>query len=380
MTGRTARTALRTARTGRGWSQSEASAELRALSLRRGGPDTSAASLKTQLSRWENGHAVPDSASRALLTELYGRTADELGLLPPEPHGGHGADRLRAALAAASAVDSGTLRLWGEQLALVRRLDDELGAAGSHGLVGALVDQLTRALDHTVTGPERVALARLLCPAAVLAGAQALDRGDPESAWRHLGVARAAAVESGSATDLAFAIAGRCEVLGEIGMAGAALDLLGGTGPLDVPAARIRLAAARAAGHAAVGNAHDALRALDEADRTHPLVDIPPVVDAVHRPDGPVIELVDLHRWRGHTLATLDDPTALLPLQSALAAHPRSARHRASVHADLARTLATAGRSADSEAHARAARGLAMRIGSVRVTSRLDDRPAGGPR
>lgn len=349
------------------------------MALRRGGPEASAASLKTQLSRWENGHAVPDPASRELLTELYGRTPDELGLLPPAPHGVHGADRLRAALAAAAAVDGGTLRLWEEQLVLARRLDDELGAAGSDGLVGALVDHLTRALDHTVTGPGRDALARMLCPAAVLAGAQALDRGDPESAWQHHGAARAAAVESGSPTDLAVAIAGQCEVLGEIGMAGAALDLLGGTGPADTPTARSRLAAARAAGHAAVGNVHDAHRALDEADRALPVIDTLPVVDAVHRPDAPVIELVDLHRWRGHTLATLNDPTAIQALESALAAHPRSARHRALVHADLARALTTVGRSEDAEAHARTARGLAMRIGSVRVTSRLDHRSSGGP-
>src|ERR1700719_4557115 len=39
----------------------------------------SAASLKIQLSRWENGHVTPDHYYRGLLCELYGSTPGELG-------------------------------------------------------------------------------------------------------------------------------------------------------------------------------------------------------------------------------------------------------------------------------------------------------------
>lgn len=39
----------------------------------------SPASLKTQLSRWENG-TVPEEPYRTLLTELYGRDLAELGI------------------------------------------------------------------------------------------------------------------------------------------------------------------------------------------------------------------------------------------------------------------------------------------------------------
>ncbi len=358
--------ALRAARTERGWSQAEAGAKLRALALRRRGPAASAASsssLKTQLSRWENGHATPEAEYRELLTELYDRTATELGLMPAVPEESGGADRLRAALAAASALDDGSFRLWEEQLALVQRLDDELGAAGSGGLVGALVAHVAHALDHAVAARRRIDLARILGPAAVLAGTQALDQCDPDAAWRHHCTARSAALESASPADLAVAIAGQCDVLGDIGMTDAALDLLAGE-PAP-PAVRCRLAAARAATHAVAGNAPDAHRALDEAERALP------VVDAVHRPDGPAIELSDLHRWRGHTLTTLHDPAAIQPLESALAARPRSARHRAWLHADLAHTLSAAGRPEDAAEHACAARGLATRIGSVRVIARL---------
>lgn len=347
--------------------------------MRRGGPEASAASLKTQLSRWENGHAVPDAVYRELLAELYDRTAHELGLVSSVPERGDGADRLRAALVSAASSADATLRLWEEQLALAHRLDDEMGAAGAEGVVGALVDHLTHALDHTVAAEERVALAGMLCSAAVLAGAQSLDRGDPEAAWRHHVVARAAAAESRSPTHHALAIAGQCEVLGEIGMAEAALQLLGGDNPADQPAARARLAAARAAGHAALGNGHDARRALDDATRALDGAGYaPPVVDVVRGRDAPEIELVDLHRWRGHALAALRDPAAVEPLRDALDARLRSIRHRALVHADLARALASAGRAGDAAQHASAARRLAMRIGSVRVPSLLDTLPPGG--
>ena len=51
----------------------------------------SAASLKTQLSRWENGHVTPDYY-QALLCELFGATPGELGFgiqeLPSGPREG----------------------------------------------------------------------------------------------------------------------------------------------------------------------------------------------------------------------------------------------------------------------------------------------------
>src|SRR3954467_548841 len=67
----------------------------------------SPASLKTKLSRWENGHeAVGLPEYRRLFREIYGRTDAELGF-PPDygPHGEHDrADELRARLAAARTV------------------------------------------------------------------------------------------------------------------------------------------------------------------------------------------------------------------------------------------------------------------------------------
>ncbi|MEJ2888329.1 helix-turn-helix transcriptional regulator [Actinomycetospora aeridis] len=70
---------LRDARRERGWSQTTAVARLRELAERGEVDVASAASLKTQLSRWENG-TVPDEPYRTLLAELYDSELGELGV------------------------------------------------------------------------------------------------------------------------------------------------------------------------------------------------------------------------------------------------------------------------------------------------------------
>jgi transcriptional regulator with XRE-family HTH domain len=399
------RVALRRARTERGWSQADAARELRDLARGRDGPDATAASLKTQLSRWENGHAVPEPEYRHLLGELYARTPEELGLRPegssaePTARG-----RLQAELAAAAAVDDEVLALWAGQLDLARRLDDELGAAGAGELVRAQVEQLRRTMEHTLPGHGRAAVAIVLADTAELAGRQALDQGDPEEAWSRYSTARAAALESGSPLALVHALAGQAEVLGEVDDADAAVRLLRDVSPPGPAAARVRLAAALGAAHAAAGDAAAAHREFDRAALTARHLPSPaalpdprpPGPRAPHlrpspeppsdhvRPDvtrpGVQVEVADLHRRRGHALAALRDPAAVEPLEGALVAPvPLSVRHRAAVHADLAVALGTAGRPAEATEHAEAARRLAERIGSRRIAARLARRSGNTP-
>jgi transcriptional regulator with XRE-family HTH domain len=357
-------TGLRAARAARGWSQSEAARELVALARTRGAPVAGAASLKTLLSRWENGHAVPEPQYRALLGELYGRTPAELGVpdrpAPPEVEGA--AARLRAALAAADAVDGGALALWHEQLHVASRLDDELGVAGAGELVRALVEQLDEIVRHAVARTRRAAVAAVLAPAAVLAGAQELDRTRPDLAWRRYDRARHAAAEAELPAVVADAAAGAAGVLVDVGEPATAVTLLDDLEPRLPAPVRSRLAGARAVAAAALGDADGARRAIAAAG------------GAAARPDTAApalaVELADLHRWHGHALAVLGDPAAADPLRRALAGPPRSARHRAAVHADLALTLTT-GHPEEAAGHARAARDLAARIGSTRTEARL---------
>ncbi len=73
-------TPMRAARLSRGWSQLRVVVQLEALGAGRGLPIPSRASLKTQLSRWENGHVTPHEPYSSLLAEIYELTTAELGL------------------------------------------------------------------------------------------------------------------------------------------------------------------------------------------------------------------------------------------------------------------------------------------------------------
>ena len=80
---------LRDARRDRGWSQTAAVTRLRELAEAGRVDVASAASLKTQLSRWENG-TVPEEPYRTLLAELYGRELADLGIdVTPHWERGH---------------------------------------------------------------------------------------------------------------------------------------------------------------------------------------------------------------------------------------------------------------------------------------------------
>lgn len=372
MTERDTPVGLRAARLARGWSQAEAAREIATMARSRGAPVAAAASLKTLLSRWENGHSLPEQQYRQLLADLYGRSVAELGLAPADPPGPRPAEQLTAALAAAEAVQRDGVRLWRQQLELARALDDELGVAGAGGLVEAQVEQLAGTLVHTVPRPARSELAELLAEAAVLSGTQALDRTRHDHAWRRFDQARTAAREADLPTAGAAAVAGQAELLVDVGEPGAAVLLLQESDPGRARGAQARLDAALAMAQAAAGEAAASRRAMGSAARRLQL----PRTDRVERATGPPVELADLHRWHGRVLVTLGDPGAVGPLQQALAAAPRSTRHRAAIHADLAITL-RAHRPEEAAAHADTARKLAVGIGSERIPARLTSRPPG---
>jgi transcriptional regulator with XRE-family HTH domain len=361
-------TQLRAARTARGWSQSDAARELAALGRVRGLPTAAPASLKSLLSRWENGHAVPEPQYRSLLEELYDRAPAELGFAGPadERDAPTAPARVLRAVAAAAAVHGGVLDLWWEQLAVASRLDDELGAAGAGELVRAQVEQLDETLIHTLAATARAEVAAVLTVASALAGAQALDRGRHDEAWRRYDRARSAAQEAGLPVAVAVAVAGQAAVLVDAGEPTVATTLLDGAAPGPSAAAQVRLDAARALAMAAAGAGAAARGAIAAAERGLRRSR----VDVVTGRGSPAVELADLHRWHGRALVVLGDAGAVAPLEQALAARPRSARHRAAVHADLALALA-ADRPEEAAEHARTSRELAMSIGSTRITARL---------
>jgi transcriptional regulator with XRE-family HTH domain len=87
-------TPLQAARRARGWSQPRMAYELGRLAQQKKISIATAASLKTEISRWENGHITPDFY-KPLLCELFKSTPGELGFtgqeLPSDPSGAYGA-------------------------------------------------------------------------------------------------------------------------------------------------------------------------------------------------------------------------------------------------------------------------------------------------
>src|SRR5580658_3035396 len=76
-------TPLKAARLAAGWSQPRLAHELRKLAQRKRIGVASASSLKTQISRWENGHVTP-VFYQPLICELFRSTPDELGFTRQE--------------------------------------------------------------------------------------------------------------------------------------------------------------------------------------------------------------------------------------------------------------------------------------------------------
>src|SRR3954451_17240286 len=73
------RTKLQAARRAEGWSQARLMMLMKAMAPQANVRLPSDASLKTELSRWENGHKTPEPCYRKLFRIIYGLTDEELG-------------------------------------------------------------------------------------------------------------------------------------------------------------------------------------------------------------------------------------------------------------------------------------------------------------
>jgi transcriptional regulator with XRE-family HTH domain len=168
-------TSLRAARDAQGWSQAVAARALAGLARERGVLVASAASLKTLLSRWENGHATPEAPYRTLLEELYAASGVDLTPPAPAPHPAGPVARLRARLAAAAAVDADVVALWHAQLDGAATGRPARRCRSSRGAVRVLVEQLESVLPHLPDPDRHRPVATLLARACLLAGTRALD-------------------------------------------------------------------------------------------------------------------------------------------------------------------------------------------------------------
>lgn len=332
-------------------------------------PIANKASLKTKLSRWENGKEQPSQIYRRLFREVYGRTNAELGF-PDEPEEDPEAAELRSRLAMARSVDLETVVVFRHQVDHARHIDRRFGALTQLDTLRTQIDQVQQLLAYRA-GPQRPALARALVEASTLAGWQALDRAALGQAWTHYERAKTAARETESPALLAHATAEQAFVLIDLDETTAAVDQLayartitnGGTTPL----LGAWLAAAHGETLAAVGHADHARRAFDTASGLLPADPIDPAL--------PFLFLADSHlaRWRGNALARVGAPDAIDQLTDALDRLPADfVRARTGLLVDLAYAHAAAGDRDAALTYAQQARRLAAQIKSDRQQRRLN--------
>jgi tetratricopeptide (TPR) repeat protein len=330
----------------------------------------SPASLKTKLSRWENGHEQVGLAEyRRLFRDIYGRTNEELGF-PPDTDDDE-AEELIAQLTIARTVDARTVELFQQQVEQARHVDRQFGGVTvldqlRHGIV-----QIENLLGYSTLRGQREALAAVLTEASALAGWEALDRNAIRQAWDHHERAKTSAREANSPVLLAHATAQQAFILIDLGQLDHAIDQLAEARAIarDGAPALLRawLAAAHGEGHAAAGHRDEALRAFDTAGGLLPTDPADPSL--------PFLFLAGAHldRWRGHALSKLGEPDAVDQLTDALPRMPAEfTRSRTSMLVDLAYAYAAAGDRDAAVEHARQAKRLGTQIKSDRQLRRLN--------
>ncbi|WP_345610445.1 tetratricopeptide repeat protein [Pseudonocardia adelaidensis] len=326
-------------------------------------------SLKTKLSRWENGHeSVGLPEYRRLFREIYGRTNAELGF--PDERTDRPADELRDRIAVARMVDSATVAALHGQIEQARVLDRQFGGVHHLDQLRHQIAHMQELLAHLPAVGQRAALAGALTEASALAGWQALDREDHTQAWAHHERAKQAAREAGSPLLLAHATAQKTVILLALDDTAPAVDQaayarsIATGGPALM---RAWLAAKHGETLAAAGDRDAALRAFDDA---YGLLPADPVDPAL-----PFLFLGGAHldRWRGNALALVGDAEALDQLTAALARLPPTwARARSRLLVDLAYAHAAAGDRDAALGRAREARAIARQISSDHQLRRLD--------
>ena len=356
---------LKAARARLGWSQAAAMRRFQDAVTRHGAAAPSGASLKRMFAYWEAGErAVTVPAYRLAFVDIYGAPPEVLGFAPPDDSGRMA--ELRCSPFELVSVDADLVALFESQTQYLRVLDRRLGSAVKAALAESHVAQIDSVL-HRCVGPERNSLAATLAEAAALAGWQALDRADLKRAWDSHETAKSAAHESGSRSVLAHVIAQQAFVLLDANKPQLAVSAMAQAGAhaSAVPALmQAWLAAAQAEALAAAGHADAARRRSDHAQR---------LLCDEGSDELPYLMLSEEHlaRWRGHCLARLGDPEAVVSLLGAGAVEGDSVRAATSRHADVALALLNAGSVSEAGEEARLAMEMAERYGSARQRNRL---------
>jgi hypothetical protein len=280
-------------------------------------------------------------------------------------------NELAVRLATARSLSAAEVALMRQQVDHIRVLDRQLGAPVVLEQLRALMVTITDLLSHSLRAGIREQLAAVLADAGALAGWQTLDGGFLSQAWRHYEIAKTAAREARSDALLAHAMAEQSFALLDVGEQQLAVELVGEarvlTGRAGPPLLTAWLHAAEAEAHAAAVDDTSCRRSLDSAAVALPTDTTDPAL--------PFIFLSEAHlaRWRGNCLVRLGDAAAIEHSFAALATMDATfTRAEAGLRCDLAEAMLLGGERDEAALHARRARELALRVGSVRQRRRID--------
>jgi transcriptional regulator with XRE-family HTH domain len=165
--------AIRQARLSRGWSQ-DVLARRVAATRRAGGESVDPLSVKTQLSRWENGRVVPDRFTCQILADVFSTTVEALFGLRP-------ADDLPRPVLVEAHVTPHTVELLRARRAVHAQTEASFGPAEASTLVSqdlATIDGLLRVAPEPLSSELHEVAAMI----AELGGWIAQDSGDTDQA------------------------------------------------------------------------------------------------------------------------------------------------------------------------------------------------------
>jgi tetratricopeptide (TPR) repeat protein len=244
-----------------GWKQSRLIAELTAYARRHHVTIAEPASLKTQLSRWENGHGQPDAVYRRLFCVIYQRDEEELGFTASR----RAADAPRVA----PTLDTETVDYFQTVFDQHVRAD---GLMGPHHLVDVVRAQATL-LDNILPdarGPIRADLLLLACQYNELTGWLYQDAGDPTNAMLYSDRAMDYALAMDDPMHTAYLMMRKSNIACDLGSPDRALGLAaaGLREPSKVPP-RIRslVLGQQARAHALRGDSDACSRSIEAAMR-----------------------------------------------------------------------------------------------------------------
>lgn len=251
-------TKLRRSRAEMRWSQRQLISRMRpvaiALDVSLPGDD----SLITSISRWENGRVERMTADyRQIFRTVYGRTDDELGLVPVEavvampPPDGPPADVIDYYEA-----------LFAEHV----RADNLMGPRFVRGIVQVQAEALSSML-RTVRGPARPELVAMTCRYQEFLGWLSQDAGDCDRAMAHTDRARDLAGELRDADLSAYLLMRKSNIATDAGDPVLALRLIEAADrPGRLPASlRPVILRQKANAHAALGQPQECERAIGQA-------------------------------------------------------------------------------------------------------------------